>query len=121
MGIIININIFGRIGINININITGRIGISINININGRIGIIININIFGRIGISINININGRIGIIININIIIIVLEGIRMCLKRRVDIDYCPLYTNSGCEKERPHINWSMVTCQGSTRSELP
>ena len=27
-----------------------------------------------------------------------------------------CPLYTISGCGKER-HINWSMVTCQGSTR----
>ena len=30
-----------------------------------------------------------------------------------------CPLNTNSGCEKER-RINWSVVTCQGSTRSEL-
>ena len=29
-----------------------------------------------------------------------------------------CPLHTNSGKEA---HINWSMVTCQGSTRSELP
>ena len=31
-----------------------------------------------------------------------------------------CPLHTNSGCGKEA-NINWSMVICQGSTRSELP
>ena len=30
------------------------------------------------------------------------------------------PTYTNCGCGKEA-NINWSMVTCQGSTRSELP
>ena len=28
-----------------------------------------------------------------------------------------CPLHTNSGCGKREAHINWSMVTCQGSTR----
>ena len=28
-----------------------------------------------------------------------------------------CPLLTNSGCGKREAHINWSMVTCQGSTR----
>ena len=32
-----------------------------------------------------------------------------------------CPLHTNSGCGKERRVFDWSMVTCQGSTRSELP
>ena len=36
-----------------------------------------------------------------------------------------CPLHTNSGCTnngcgKREAHINWSMVTCQGSTRLEL-
>ena len=30
------------------------------------------------------------------------------------------PLHTNSGCGKARC-INWSMVTCQGSTRLKLP
>ena len=32
-----------------------------------------------------------------------------------------CPLHSNSGCGKREAYINWSMVTCQGSTRSELP
>ena len=32
-----------------------------------------------------------------------------------------CPLHTNSGRGKRVAHINWSMVTCQDSTRSELP
>ena len=32
-----------------------------------------------------------------------------------------CPLHTNSGLWEREAHINWSMVTCQGSTRSELP
>ena len=33
-----------------------------------------------------------------------------------------CPLHTDSGCGKERRIlINWSIETCQGSTRSELP
>ena len=27
----------------------------------------------------------------------------------------------NSGCVKREAHIIWSMVTCQGSTRSEQP
>ena len=31
-----------------------------------------------------------------------------------------CPLHTNSVWEREA-NIYWSMVTCQGSTRSELP
>ena len=26
-----------------------------------------------------------------------------------------------SGCGKREVHINWSMVTCEGSTRFELP
>ena len=29
-----------------------------------------------------------------------------------------CPLHTNSGCGEREAHINWSMVTCQGSTRT---
>ena len=28
-----------------------------------------------------------------------------------------CPVQTNSGRGKKEAHINWSMVTCQGSTR----
>ena len=33
-----------------------------------------------------------------------------------------CALHPNSTWVWEREaHINWSMVTCQGSTRSELP
>ena len=28
-----------------------------------------------------------------------------------------CPLHTTSGCGKKEAHINWSMVTCQDSTR----
>ena len=28
-----------------------------------------------------------------------------------------CPLHTNGGCGKREAHINWSMGTCQGSTR----
>ena len=32
-----------------------------------------------------------------------------------------CPLHTNSGCERREAHIHWFMVTCQGSTRLELP
>ena len=33
--------------------------------------------------------------------------------------ISTCPLHTtiNSGCGKREAHINWSMVTCKGSTR----
>ena len=31
------------------------------------------------------------------------------------------PLRTNSGCGKEKAHIIWFMMTCQGSPRSELP
>ena len=27
-----------------------------------------------------------------------------------------CPRYTNSRCGKREAHINWSMVTCKGST-----
>ena len=32
-----------------------------------------------------------------------------------------CPLRTNSGCGKREARLNWSMVTCQDSTRLELP
>ena len=32
-----------------------------------------------------------------------------------------CPLYNNCGFGKREAHMNWSMVTCQGSTRLELP
>ena len=37
------------------------------------------------------------------------------------LSLSTCPLHTNSGCGIGEAHINWSMVTCQGSTRSELP
>ena len=30
--------------------------------------------------------------------------------------VSTCPLCTNSGCGKREAHVNWSMVTCQGST-----
>ena len=37
-------------------------------------------------------------------------------------ELSICPLHTHSGGGKEKQaHINWSMVTYQGSTRSELP
>ena len=28
-----------------------------------------------------------------------------------------CQFHTSSGCGEKKAHINWSMVTCQGSTR----
>ena len=39
---------------------------------------------------------------------------------KPTVVLSTCALHTNSVWEREA-HINWSMVTGQGSTRSELP
>ena len=41
-------------------------------------------------------------------------------CNRSSPVLSTCPLHTNSGCGKEA-HIDWSMVTCQDSTRSELP
>ena len=35
--------------------------------------------------------------------------------------LSICSFHTNSGSGKREAHINWSMVTCQGRTRLELP
>ena len=46
---------------------------------------------------------------------------GILYSCTQNLLLSSCKFYcTNSGCGKEM-HIYWSMVTCQGSTRSELP
>ena len=42
-------------------------------------------------------------------------------CVRIQPVLSTCPLPANSGCGKREAHIDWSMVTYQGSTRLELP
>ena len=47
--------------------------------------------------------------------------KGTSKIKRRTILVGPTILHTNSGCGKREAHTNWSMVTCQGSTRSELP